>query len=131
MDTPDFLEICAREKTGQGEEWKLYLYEVKDSPFGRFFELTGAVAPPITRGKNKGQPNWKKLDKATEQTVQVTSAEKDARREKWEQETGLCSSCLNTGAERYGWSQAQGVLYRDCTRCDRKQQSDEHSLLPT
>jgi hypothetical protein len=32
---------------------------------------TGAVCPLITRGPNKGQPNYRKADKSTKQSVVV------------------------------------------------------------
>ena len=52
--------------------WKVWFYEVP--PYGGLF-VTGAVCPPITRGRRKGEPNVKKRDRATECVVYLSREE--------------------------------------------------------
>lgn len=60
--------------------WRWYSLRVRDgSPSG--FDMKGGVAPLKTRGKNKGRPNWDKVDKATVRRIFVSdeSQERFAR----------------------------------------------------
>lgn len=51
-----------------GPNWYPWYFEAIR---GQGVMMTGAECPLITRGKNKGQPNFKKRDKSTERKVFV------------------------------------------------------------
>jgi len=53
-------------------EWHAWLFSKAEQ--GGVF-VTGAVCPKITRGKNKGEPNWKKRDMKTKRTVYLSAEE--------------------------------------------------------
>lgn len=74
-DSLDALSLYARQKENLPDDWYGYLFEVKESPFGRFFEVTGKCCPLVTKGERKGKPNWKKGVKSTIKTVQVSPDE--------------------------------------------------------
>jgi hypothetical protein len=114
-----FLELHAREKLGAPSNWYAYNFEVKDSPYGSFYEVTGAIAPLLTKGPNRGKPNWKAKDKETKAVAQIQKQEHQKWVEEWEKETGICSTCENTGKEWIGWSQETGSRYKPCSRCGK------------
>lgn len=101
-------------------EWKVYSYRCM--PLGtavtHYYELIGAVAPNITKGKRVGTPNWAKKDKATLRTVYITPTEHDAWKANWEKTTGLCSECTGTGEVLKSWSAKEGVTHRPCRKCN-------------
>jgi hypothetical protein len=113
------IEILAREKSGQGPGWHVFQWENLGEL--KACRLTGVVAPPLKSGKNKGEPNWKKKDKATERTVYVTDAERDAYEAAWEQRTGECSRCMGEGTTPSGCRKLADGTYektrRPCPRC--------------
>jgi hypothetical protein len=62
------------------DKWTAYCQKEQDNPnwFPWYFEAgvngllcKGAECPPITRGKRKGQPNFRKRNKATECIVVI------------------------------------------------------------
>lgn len=112
-------DLHARERAGMPESWSIYRFEHK-TPGGSippYTELTGAVAPLLLSGPQKGRPNWKKMDKSTERTVCVTQSEHDAWCEAWEARTGKCRKCVGEGTRPDGWSKAEGQRWRECRDC--------------
>lgn len=113
------IEVLAREKSGQGPNWRVYRWEYLREFHG--CRLTGAVAPLLTRGPNAGQPNWRKLDKATERTIGITDAERDAHEIRWERETWQCADCVGVGTQPHSCSKQPDGTYvktrRDCAKC--------------
>jgi hypothetical protein len=124
----DLFTECARDRLGEKPEWKLYLYEVKDSPHGEYYELTGAIAPPVTKGPRKGLPNWRKMDKATVKTVQLTIKEYEQYAADWEKRTGSCRDCFGSGKRFVGWSAETGNRFQPCDRCDRGKQPQTENV---
>ncbi|NJN23040.1 MAG: hypothetical protein HC812_20025 [Leptolyngbya sp. RL_3_1] len=80
----DMAVIQAREKAGLPDNWNAWRFEVKDSPYGAYLELTGAVCPPLKSGPRKGKPNWRKADKSTQRTVQLGGKEQADWLKGWE-----------------------------------------------
>lgn len=76
LTTNKLLEILAREKLAQPPEWKGHKFSIENfgGP-GTYYMVQGAVAPLITRGKNKGRPNWRKLDKLTDLSIPIMPSE--------------------------------------------------------
>ncbi len=113
------LEEHARELAGQGPGWGFYeLLAIRDSK--RNFiatRVTGAVAPAITRGKRKGQPNWRKMDRSTREVLYITPDAHAAWCSLWEARTGKCHECTGDGEVCIGWSAADGSRMKVCPRC--------------
>lgn len=65
------LERLAANKVGL-EGWYSAIWE--KGPNGSML-ITGAVCPPLQRGPQKGQPNWRKRDRSTETKVFLTKSE--------------------------------------------------------
>lgn len=110
----------ARDLLKMPPEWKMYRFEVMDhdNPIrdARTICISGAVAPLITRGDHKGQPNWRKLDRSTDRKAYFTVAEHRTWVQTWEQNTGKCSQCEGSGSERLPTGR-QGVVIQTCGRC--------------
>ena len=114
----DFYSMIARKKYGLSEEWKAYIFEaVGEPPNFIATKITGAVAPLKTRGANKGDRNWSKMDKSTKKTVYIKPEEYSQFISEWEAETGLCSKCRGTGQEVHGSHIELGTYYRQCKKC--------------
>lgn len=64
------LEIKARAIVGK-DDWYPWIFE----SITNGVLCTGACCPLITRGKNKGRPNYRKADMSTKQTVVVVRGE--------------------------------------------------------
>ena len=133
MTSIKLLEIHAREKEQLPENWYAWLFEVKECPLGRYFEVTGAVCPLKTRGENKGQPNWSKKDKSTIKLVQIGKIDHEEWVKEWEQKNNSCSECMNTGRILVAWNIETGSTYKPCS-CSRgknaETQADEQADLP-
>jgi len=74
----DFYAAHAIEQEGLPPNWQAFKYECfpKRGLKTLYFEITGAVCDAvITQGKRNGQPNWRKLDKATQRTEVLTVAD--------------------------------------------------------
>ena len=117
----NLLTEHARELLGMPPEWSGYEFEAightADQREAKLIRVVGAIAPAKTRGKDKGQPNWRKLDPATEKTAYFTPAEHDDWTRQWEQKTGKCSVCLGRGEKWAGWSAESGHRYKPCDKC--------------
>lgn len=113
------LEILAREKAQMPEAWQVFRFECL--PHGEptiYYELTGAIVPLKTKGDGKGQPNWRKMDKATKRRVVMSIEAADALAAAWSLRTGLCINCTGSGKTLMGWSKASGREYQPCKDCD-------------
>ena len=114
-------ELHAREKTGMPENWCLYRWEIfpksgREKPL--YYQVTGMVAPMKTKGKYKGDHNWRAGDKTTERVVILPVSEHDAWVAEWEKKTGNCSNCTGKGQTLAKWSVANGAEYRTCSKCN-------------
>lgn len=99
--------------------WRVSAWEVKnDRTPQEFIEVKGAVYPPITRGKRKGLPNYRKPEPGTEMRLSFTLEDITAWCAEWERETGLCSACEGTGHAWNGWHHERGNHFRVCSACD-------------
>jgi hypothetical protein len=99
------------------EGFEFYSWEAVDgSGSTHIVILKGMVAPLLTKGKNKGRPNWRKGDKSTERTFAVSSDQIKQFDDDYEAETGKCSKCEG-GQEWAGWSIDSGHRYRTCSKC--------------
>ena len=120
MATMNMLSEHAKEMLGMPPDWEAYQFEAIGGTFdqpAKLLKVTGAVAPAKTRGKYKGRPNWKKLDKATEKTVFITPAEHAEWLRQWEAKTGICANCTGTGQVMKRWTAANGVERMPCSDC--------------
>ncbi len=113
------LEEHARELANGAPEWGFYRIEcLRDNDRELIAaKIVGAVAPPKTRGKYKGQPNWRKMDKTTRRTVYITPVQNDVWCKLWEEKTGKCRECTGSGETFSGWSVRDGTRTRVCSRC--------------
>ena len=110
------LELHAESKVNiQG--WVGYACEAIESPYGKYFEVRGAVCPLYTEGKNKGKPNYQKADKSTEQTVSFTPQQHDDFVATWEAKNNLCMMCHGKGEIIKSFGAIDGLKYRQCDRC--------------
>lgn len=98
------------------EGWRLYSYKCLEDADNSAL-LKGCVEPPPkTTGKNKGRPNWSKVDKTTERTFIVSMRQKDAAVLHFESTTGDCHHCYGNGTEIASMG-IHGTTYRTCHRC--------------
>ena len=117
----NLLTEHAKDLLGMPPEWDAYEFEAivrtADNSAAKLIRVVGAVAPPKTRGKYKGLPNWDKRDPATEKTAYFTPEEHEEWTRQWEQKTGKCAECLGRGEKMAGWSAASGARYKPCDKC--------------
>ena len=119
----DLLTVHAREALGMPEEWQVYAWTClphcrsgqKDWK-ATHFQVTGCIAPIITRGKNKGCHNWRKMDNTTIREFVVSIADHEVWKLNWERKTGKCYRCQGEG-KTIARMTATEKTYRDCTRC--------------
>jgi hypothetical protein len=119
----DLLTVHAREALGMPEEWQVYAWTClphyrsgqKDWK-ATHFQVTGCIAPIITRGKNKGRHNWRKMDNTTIREFVVSIADHEVWELNWERKTGKCYRCQGEG-KTIARMTATEKTYRDCTRC--------------
>jgi hypothetical protein len=113
---PDLFAIAAQKLHNMPVDWVPLRYEIKESPYGKFYEITGAV--PLrcfTKGKYKGKPVWPQRKDC--EVFRFTLEQKEQVRIAWEAETGNCSTCGGDSQEFIGWSRVDGNRYRQCSRC--------------
>lgn len=116
----------ARELLGMPPEWNGYAFEAightidkktKTLSGAKLLKVSGAVAPPLTKGDYKGDPNWKKKDKATDKTACFTPEEHEQWLKQWEEKTGKCSKCEGKGEVISSWKIGQGFKFKLCEIC--------------
>lgn len=110
--TTTLMEIHGKEKIGAPAGFEFWFFE-KLPQIGpaQMIKMIGAVAPVKTKGMNKGEPNWKKMDPATRREVYLEVEEHKAWISDWETKTGKCSECQGTGKG------AGGLSDKTCRRC--------------
>jgi hypothetical protein len=96
-------------------EFRFYRFSVHPDFGPVIYELEGGVVPLITRGVNKGKPNWKKRTDVQRFIVKVEEIKKIHAA--WEQETRTCSRCMGLGAIFWSWSKANGSERKPCPLC--------------
>lgn len=110
------VEQHAREKSGLGPDWAVFLWE--QLPEAKGMLLTGAITPPPYKsGPHKGTPRWKARDVSTEKRIFIAHADQDAYNAAWEASTGNCSRCFGKGDLPWGWSRAEGPKRKPCVKC--------------
>jgi hypothetical protein len=120
----DFLRAFLQAKYEIPDDWTVKACERRNYGTGgrrgqnEILLVTGAVYPAITRGPRKGQPNFRKPQPGTEQTLCAVLADMDAWQDDWEQSTGKCKTCIGSGQEWRGWSAEHGDRFATCHRCD-------------
>ncbi|NTX00030.1 MAG: hypothetical protein HGB35_08930 [Geobacteraceae bacterium] len=97
---------AAWRKVGEIDGWEMCIIEAVTG--GMF--ITGGI--PRMVGNKKKWPAKKQMDR-----ILLTRADVEAEESRYELETGGCYVCYGTGQETAGWSAAEGVRYRECTRC--------------
>lgn len=117
LERPPTDEQHARELLGVPREWRWSVMK-REGKHPDYWGVTleGGVYPPKTRGKYKGQPNFRAgthLRKIT-----ITDAMHHAWLREWEASEGKCSTCWGTGARWAGWSAVDGDRYEPCKRCN-------------
>ena len=115
------LEMQVRERLNlpawQAARWEL-LGDLKGDHTHQVSRLDGGVYPPISKGKNQGEPNWRRPEPGTKQTFYITPLEHSTWLLGWERRTGSCSKCFkHPGQEFQSWNHLTGTQYRTCTRC--------------
>lgn len=115
------LETHAREKGKLPPDWEFYKW--RSMPESRqylepclYHEITGAVAPIKTKGKNKGRRDWDKMDKATKRVIVITPEEHETWLQEWERKTGKCNRCVGEGQTVKSFG-VGGTTYRECATC--------------
>lgn len=110
---PNLMNLAARRKLGQGEDW----HWCKARRIGNTDDLLieGGVPQLYTKGKRKGLHNWKGVPLIE---CILTRAEQDEEARLYEQSTGNCRGCGGGGQESAGWHHEKGNSYRTCRRCN-------------
>lgn len=111
------LEQMAREAMDLPPEWNWFRMQCEGQhPDYWGMTIEGGVAPPKTRGKNAGKPNWRKATLVRKFTA--TDAQRKAWLRTWEADTGKCHECWGTGWRWAGWNYETGNRYERCRHCD-------------
>lgn len=129
----NLLEEHAREVVGMPPEWEAYEYAAIGRTINqdaKLIRVKGAIAPKKTKGANKGLPNWRKADKATEREAYFTPAEHDKWCSEWEQKTGKCSECTGKGEVFASWSATDGTKHKPCKKCGGTGQAPNVKYTP-
>jgi hypothetical protein len=114
----DFYSEHARKIGNLPPEWKWFHIErLPHLGECQTILIRGAIAPAFTRGKRKGQTNWRARDKATEREFYITPAQHKVFLAEWEQSHGACYHCQGSCQELARWSVDRGTEYRPCSRC--------------
>lgn len=104
------MEIHGKEKLGCPADFEFYFFErLPERGPAQVIKMIGAVAPFKTKGPNKGERNWKKMDPATRREVYLPVEEHKAWVAAWEIKTGKCSACQGSGQTLSGG--------KSCPRC--------------
>lgn len=112
METnPQFMDIVAREKTGNIPEWEPYYYEAVTGGV----IVKGGIPRLITRGPRKGMKTW---DTKTAQTTVVSGKEIIDAARRYEEATGKCAACMGEAETPRSWSVDRGVTMRPCRICN-------------
>lgn len=92
------LEMQVRERLGL-PDWKTRRWELLggDNPSNQVSRLDGGVYPPKTRGKNQGEPNWRRPQAGTAQTIYITPMEHSEWLKGWEARTLAQPKALKLG----------------------------------
>lgn len=114
MGTVNFMEVVARKKVGEVQEWEVFKWEAVGEGEHLSYIIEGGVPRLLKSGKRKGKKTWR--DSPSKRTV-VTKAEIVQAAKDYEAETGNCHVCCGSGQEWAGWSCDEGNKYRDCRRC--------------
>lgn len=110
---PDWIDVVARKKLGQPQEWRWCKFEAIGDTDDCLVE--GGVPRLLQKGKNKGRPTWR--DSVLSKCV-VTRSEMDQAKADYETETGKCNECAGSGQRYVGWSRDTGKRFRPCVRCN-------------
>lgn len=116
----DLLTEHAKEMLGLPDDWEGYEWEALGVEYTgkvQCLKITGAVAPIKTRGKNKGQRNWAKMDKSTKAVAYIKPDEHKVWLAAWENQTGKCCECQGFGEVFAGWNIKTGVRHKQCEKC--------------
>lgn len=113
------LEMHAREMLGMSQAWGAFRFKAMPQEAGKvlYYEVTGAVAPLVSKGSCKGNRNWKRRDRATERVANIPVADHDAWTREWERQTGKCSNCVGEGKVMARWHYKEGMTYKTCPIC--------------
>jgi hypothetical protein len=116
--TAALLVEHAREMVGLGGDWDFYKLECLGNPGQTIgYQITGAIAPLVTRGKRKGRRNWEAKDKATIRSVCIAKTDHEQWLDQWEHRTGKCANCDGSGQTLASCSVIDGTTYRPCSKC--------------
>lgn len=109
---PNWLNVVARKKLGQPQEWRWCKFEMIGDTDDCLVE--GGIPRLLQSGKRKGQPTWRdsKLTKCV-----VTKAEHDQAKADYEAETGKCCKCAGSALWLSGWGVDTGNRFKPCVRC--------------
>jgi hypothetical protein len=117
----DMLELHARELARMPDTWSAFRFECfpkPPEPRGTlYYEVEGAVCPLKTAGKGRGQPNYRKMDRATRKTITITVAEQERWETEWAAATGKCPKCMGTGEVFARWAKGEGTTLKPCDPC--------------
>ena len=119
MLTEHVLERAAA--AGLPAEWQPFLWQVLKSPGATepdAYLVEGGIAPVRTRGKRKGQRDWRRLDPLSRYKFYINPAEHQQWLARYEASTGRCFNCAGEGTEFASWSVTEGTKNRPCSRCN-------------
>jgi len=108
------VENNLRQLHGLGDDWHVCKWNVLGNP-GIGVEFTFWQCPLVTKGPNKGKPNWRK--KTDERIVSVSQDGGDKWTAEYETETGLCNECMGAKETFKSWNIDTGTAMQTCQRC--------------
>lgn len=119
MEAPDFFSLFIVETKQMPADWQwVRLDTPQGDNGGDFVAIEGAplsTVPQLKSGPRKGKPNWRGVPT---QTFIVSRAALDEFQRKWENKTGLCRQCGDTGRVARGWNITTGTRFEACS-CGR------------
>jgi len=114
----DRVEQNALERNPQPEGFAFYRWSCMPHQGPTlYYEVSGAIAPLLKSGPNKGRHNWKRMDKATKRTFIIPVADQDAWDRRWSETTGKCLNCSGEGKTLARCGVNIPTEYRECFKC--------------
>lgn len=115
-----YADELFKKTTGHDPDQNFYWYKhallPENGPFTHY-KIWGGSAPPITKGRNKREPNHTKRDRSKDHTFIWKRADFDLWLVDWTRRTNQCADCLGSGKTIDYNSQADELVYQDCSYC--------------
>ena len=124
------IAVIAREIMGRPDAHLISVTFLDVEPDGfDGIKVKLADVPLVTRGKNVGQPNWRRA--TNYQTRLISRIDFDLACEEWSARTGTCIACAGDGRRFRWWRSDEGTVFWPCTACNATGSADGKTISAT